>query len=118
MTQVHSTLIGNNCIIGAGSVVTGKLDDNSVYAGNPAKRICSLEEFYLKFKKNFVQSALVYAEKAFSEDSMEVYLSLFDCQEFYEYLNNTHLNGINLEKIDREKMNGYHILQWNEIKHK
>lgn len=65
-----------------------------------------------------MQSALVYAEKAFSEDSMGVYLSLFDCQKFYEYLNNTHLNGVNLEKIDREKMSGYHILQWNEIKHK
>lgn len=110
--------IGDNCIVGAGSVVSGKLEANSVYAGNPAKRICSLEEFYLKLKKNFVQSALIYAEKAFSEDSMGVYLSLFDCQKFYKYLDNTHLNGIDLEKIDQEKISGYHILRWNEIKHK
>jgi acetyltransferase-like isoleucine patch superfamily enzyme len=31
--------IGNNSIIGAGSVVTGAIEDNSVYSGNPAKFI-------------------------------------------------------------------------------
>ena len=31
--------IGNNSIVGAGSVVTGKFGDNSVIAGNPAKII-------------------------------------------------------------------------------
>ena len=31
------TEIGDNCIIGAGSVVRGKIPDNSVVMGNPAK---------------------------------------------------------------------------------
>lgn len=31
------TVIGNNCIISAGSVVHGKIPDNSVVSGNPAK---------------------------------------------------------------------------------
>jgi maltose O-acetyltransferase len=31
--------VGNNCIIGAGSVVSGEIPDNSVAAGNPAKVI-------------------------------------------------------------------------------
>lgn len=39
------TEIGDNVIVGAGSVVKGKLPANGVYAGNPAKYICSIEEW-------------------------------------------------------------------------
>lgn len=37
--------IGNNSIIGAGSVVTKNVDENSVYAGVPAKKIEELKHF-------------------------------------------------------------------------
>ena len=40
--------IGENSIIGAGSVVTGSIPANVVAAGNPAKVICSLEDFLAK----------------------------------------------------------------------
>ena len=40
--------IGNNVIVGAGSVVSGNFPDNVVIAGNPAKIICSLEQYYQK----------------------------------------------------------------------
>jgi acetyltransferase-like isoleucine patch superfamily enzyme len=36
-TILYNTSIGNNCIIGAGSVVRGQFPDNSVIFGNPAK---------------------------------------------------------------------------------
>lgn len=49
--------IGNNCVVGAGSVVKGIYPDNVVIAGNPAKIICSLEEFHQKHKKNWVEDA-------------------------------------------------------------
>lgn len=42
--------IGDNVIIGAGSVVAKNCESNSVYAGVPAKRIMSIEEFYEKRK--------------------------------------------------------------------
>jgi serine acetyltransferase len=32
-----NTTIGNNCVIGAGSVVRGQFPDDSVIVGNPAK---------------------------------------------------------------------------------
>ena len=40
--------IGDNVIIGAGSVVTKNLENNMVYAGNPAKCICSVNEYIKK----------------------------------------------------------------------
>lgn len=40
--------IGNGAIIGAGSVVTKDVPDNTVVAGNPAKIICTVEEYIKK----------------------------------------------------------------------
>lgn len=40
--------IGDNVIIDAGSVVSGNVESNSVYAGNPAVKICSLQECHKK----------------------------------------------------------------------
>lgn len=44
--------IGNNCVIGAGSVVTRDLPDNSVGAGIPCRVIGSFDEFVEKRRKN------------------------------------------------------------------
>lgn len=38
--------IGNNVIIGAGAVVSGNIPDNVVVAGNPAKVVCTLDDYY------------------------------------------------------------------------
>ncbi len=51
------TTIGNNCIVGAGSVVGGEYPDNVVIAGNPAKVICTLDEYYQKRKAKWVSDA-------------------------------------------------------------
>jgi len=42
------SVIGDNVIIGAGSVVKGKIDSNSVIAGNLAKKIMDVREWMLK----------------------------------------------------------------------
>lgn len=55
--------VGDNIIIGAGAVVSGKIESNSVYAGNPAKKICSLNEQYKKLKEGYEKSALQYIER-------------------------------------------------------
>lgn len=43
--------IGNNVIIGANSTVTHNVQDNSVYAGSPAKFLCSIDEYLSKERK-------------------------------------------------------------------
>jgi acetyltransferase-like isoleucine patch superfamily enzyme len=40
------TIIENNVIIGAGSVVKGKIPENSIVIGNPAKIVDQVSEFY------------------------------------------------------------------------
>ncbi len=49
--------IGDNVIIGAGSVVTSDCPSDGVYAGVPAKRIMSIDEFYSRRKASQFQEA-------------------------------------------------------------
>lgn len=46
--------IGSNCVIGASSVVTKSVPDDSVVAGNPAKYICSTQEYLKKSEDHFL----------------------------------------------------------------
>ena len=55
--------IGDNVIIGAGSVVSRDCPSNSVYAGNPAKYVCSLEEYYNKCCEHFEAGAVLWFER-------------------------------------------------------
>ena len=61
------THIGNNCIVGAGSVVKGTFPDNSVIAGNPAKVVCSLDEYVEKRKSRYEAEAVLYASEFYKK---------------------------------------------------
>ena len=50
-TILKGTIIEDNVIIGANSLVCKKCEANSVYAGVPAKKICTLEEYLAKREK-------------------------------------------------------------------
>lgn len=45
MTVLPGTVVEDNVIVGAGSVIRGRLERNSVYIGNPAIRICSISDY-------------------------------------------------------------------------
>ena len=61
VTILKGSYIGDNCIIGLISVVMGRIPDNSVAAGCPAKVVCSLDEYYDKRKKLSMEEAFAYA---------------------------------------------------------
>jgi len=51
-TILLNTDVGDNCIIGAGSVVRGKFPADSVIVGNPAKVITKMSVLKLLYTKN------------------------------------------------------------------
>lgn len=65
-----NTNIEDNVIIGAGSIVKGLIKKNSVYAGIPAKYICTIEEYLNKNKNNFLESKHLnyFQKKKFLEE--------------------------------------------------
>jgi len=56
--------IGSDVIIGAGSIVTKSIPNNSIYAGNPAKKIGEPDKMYENLKsKNLKTKGMVYDQK-------------------------------------------------------
>lgn len=80
-TIVKGVTIGNNVIIGANSLVNKDVQDNSVYAGNPAKFIMSVDDYYRKRKSEFINEAkdlaLSYYERFHNRPPMELFHEFF-----------------------------------------
>ncbi|WP_022760621.1 acyltransferase [Butyrivibrio sp. AD3002] len=86
--------IGDNCIIGAGAVVSGKVPDNTVWAGNPAKQISTLDAFKEKRAKYYEDGAITLAKGIITRlgrkptyEEMGAYIGLFAprTEEFRKY---------------------------------
>ncbi|QLL74726.1 acyltransferase [Lactobacillus crispatus] len=77
-TILGGSTIGDNVIIGANSVVSGEVESNSVYAGNPAKKIMTLNEYYEKRRSKQINEAITFVKeykKRFGEIPPESKLS-------------------------------------------
>ena len=101
---LKNTEIGDNCIIGARAVVKGKVPSGTVWAGCPAKQICTVEELYNRRKKNEIREAQYRRniirqkykrEPTIHEMGMFGFLFLPRSEENYnQYLKNIEFNGI------------------------
>lgn len=106
--------IGSNVIIGAGSVVTKNIPDNVVAAGNPAKIVCTLDDFFQRRKDRELTAAYSYFTSYFvkygrypSPKSNNPFFSLYSDRSTFDYENDIrlHCNGDNFEDIKRDFQN-------------
>lgn len=115
--------IGNNCIVGAGSVVHGEFPDNVVIAGNPAYVICSLEQHCNNRKMRTVneakQVALKYVErygKLPIPGDMGGFKFLFaprSMEKLLQYKLNFYCNGDEPEEVEKAFFDS--IPYWNDF---
>ena len=61
VTILKGVTIGDNVIIGIGSIVTKDIPSNSVAVGVPAKIVGSYEEYYKKRRETYVNECIEYA---------------------------------------------------------
>lgn len=76
--------VGDNSVVGAGAVVTGSFPDNVVIAGNPARVVCTVEEYYKKRKTKEIDSAKEYVRcwrKTYGSDP-----SIYDMTNAFSWL--------------------------------
>lgn len=93
------THIGNNVIIGAGSVVGGRIPDNVVVAGNPARIIKTLDAHYeSRTSKQLKEMAIYFRsyKKTFGcyppPSNCGPFWQLFENRETFDYENDIRLN--------------------------
>lgn len=101
---LKNTHIGDNVIIGARSVVKGEIPSNTVWAGCPAKMICTLEEFYQKRNKIRLKEAFYrrdFIRKKKNRDPNINEMGLFSLlfltrneKNYKDYIQNIEFNGI------------------------
>lgn len=115
-TILMGTTIGNNCIIGCNSVVKGTFPDNVVIAGNPAKIICTLEEYYIKKLDHWKDDAIRCAKAIYKnlghiptiEEMSDGYAWLYlpHTQETIDkYPHFFNLNGDNFDSVKSDFLN-------------
>lgn len=72
-TVLPGVTIGNGSIIGANSLVSHDVPENCVYAGNPAKKLMTTEEYYEKRRKQ-MEEYPVFGMEYYKDKSDEEHL--------------------------------------------
>lgn len=111
---LKDTVIGDDVIIGAGAVVKGRIPSRTVWAGVPAKQICTLDEYYKKRENArttdaFKRYEIVERTKTPTIKDMGAFAFLFlaRTEENYEkYIGTIEFNGIYQNKrLKKEFLN-------------
>lgn len=92
VTILKGVSIGDNVIIGYGSIVTKSIPANSVAVGAPAKVICTIDEYFEKRKTEYLKECVDFAQciKATGreptiEDFYDDYVLFVDGSNYKDY---------------------------------
>lgn len=91
-TILPNTIIEDDIIIGANSLVKGHLKSGYVYAGNPAKKICTLNEYANRREEKQVFEAIELFNsyyKKYNKVPKSSFFTSFDYQWLWEDVTNT-----------------------------
>ena len=106
-TVLPGSEIGDNVIIGAGTVVHGKIDGNCVVAGNPGKVICTIEEHRDKIKKKYLNNLKLLVNEY--EATYNKVISSNMLTEFY----NLYMEANDIKKTYKSLYEKMHLEQWH-----
>lgn len=95
---LKNVTIGDNCIIGAGSIVTHDIPSNSVAVGVPCKVICSIDEYYAKRQKEYILEAIDYAKCIKEREHREPTVKDF-IPEFSLYVDSHNIKNYDIKAI-------------------
>lgn len=92
VTILKGVTIGDDVIIGAGSIVSKSIPSNSVAVGSPAKVVCTFEDYYAKRQKQYIDECIEYANAIIDsgrepqkEDFYDDYPCFVDASNMHEY---------------------------------
>lgn len=111
VTVLKGVTIGDNVFVAHSSLVTKDIPPNCIAAGIPAKVICSLDDYYERYKKNRLQEIKEYCdvirERTNREPRKKDFKLIFEyfvdgsrLEEYYDSLGGTH------KKRAKVRMNG------------
>lgn len=103
--------IGDNCIIGAGSIVTRDIPSNSVATGAPCKVVCSIDEYYSRRKNKGLAEAVEYArsiQKRFGRDPLPREMT----EEFIYFVNKDNVERYESEGVPVKRQLGKAYSKW------
>jgi maltose O-acetyltransferase len=85
---LRGSTIEDNVVIGAGSVVHGRVERDSVYAGNPAKKISTLQDYERRMKdrqeeevRNYISCYIKRFGSIPSKEKLQEYFFSFEDRE-------------------------------------
>lgn len=91
-TVLKGVTIGDNCIIGYGSIVTRDIPSNSVAVGIPAKVISSLEEYIEKRKSAYVIESQKLACSIRKRFNREPTINDFKGEDCFVFVDSTNMH--------------------------
>lgn len=107
--------IGDNCIIGAGSVVAGKYAPGSIVVGNPGRVIGTIDEYAKKlmssldkYAKDFYETYSEIYKRPLSEWEMDCYMVLWKTDDYNhrkKIFKELPVRGDDIDEVVRDLMN-------------